>query len=104
MRPAAYAGPPGIARNCTTNAHCGERGTSPGAADGGEMRFWLVVFVVIFLAFVMTGQYQSRRWNTRVAWWRDGGISVKFRWNLRRESGTKPSQCRGVGDRKSTRL
>jgi hypothetical protein len=38
-RPAAYAGPPGTARNCTTNAHCGESGTSSVTDDGRVVRF-----------------------------------------------------------------
>jgi hypothetical protein len=45
-RPAAYASPPGTARNCTTNAHCGERGTSMVTGAGVVARSRLGVFIV----------------------------------------------------------
>jgi hypothetical protein len=38
-RPAAYAGPPGTPRNCTTNAHCGERGALMATGAGIVVRF-----------------------------------------------------------------
>jgi hypothetical protein len=66
------------------------------AGDVVVVRFWLGVFIMWFLAFVMTKQYQFQWWRTRAVCWGDGGISVEYWWNVGQEDGTEPLPRGGV--------
>jgi hypothetical protein len=73
-----------------TNAHCGERGASMVTGDVVVLCFWAVVLIGSFLAFLITGEYQSQWWSTSVGWWGDGGDSVEIQWSLWGEGAKEP--------------
>jgi hypothetical protein len=52
--------------------------------------FSAAVLIGGFLAFVITGAYQSPWWSTSGEWWGDGGDSVRFRWSLSGEGAKGP--------------